>query len=81
MRVEEGTHGLFVKRALFLSENLALFGRYSKERFRFLLHVLATAVWARHTVMIVFVQADNFLEFLATIVAEVVVHGHGNLLG
>jgi hypothetical protein len=38
-------------------------------------------VWARHTVMIVFVQADNFLEFLATIVAEVVVHGHGNLLG
>jgi hypothetical protein len=29
--------------------------------------------------MIVFVQAYNFLEFLATVVAKVVVHRHGNL--
>jgi hypothetical protein len=55
----------------------AFFRRYCEERFGFLLHVLAATVGASHAVVIVFVQAKNLLEFLATIIAEIVIHGHG----
>jgi hypothetical protein len=34
-------------------------------------------VGARHVIMIVLIQAKDFFEFLATIIAEVIVHGHG----
>jgi hypothetical protein len=57
---------------------LALSSGYGEERGCFLFHVLTSAVRALH-IRFVFLQGlDEFEGFMA-VVAEIVVHGHGDL--
>src|SRR5271157_5643579 len=61
-----------------LAFRLTLLPGHSKKSGCFLLHVLAAALGA-FRVFFVFLQGKNQFEGLVTIVADVVVHGHGGL--
>src|SRR5208282_2369179 len=61
-----------------LTFRLALLSGHGVERGCFLLHVLAAALGA-FRVYFVFFQGENQFERFATIVADVVIHGHEGL--
>src|SRR5208283_2587307 len=63
---------------LFSRTNLTLLPGHGVEGGRFLLHVLAAALGA-FRVYFVFFQSENQFERFATIVADVVIHGHEGL--
>src|SRR5579864_3863240 len=56
---------------------LAFFRCHREERLSFLLHVPAPAVRAPYFLVIVLIQGQDFFKFLVAVVAEIVVHGHG----
>jgi hypothetical protein len=58
---------------------LAFSGCYGEKGVGFLLDVTTAAVRAGDVLFVVLVQGEGFLEFLVAIVAEIIVHGHGNL--
>src|SRR5208337_272145 len=57
---------------------LTLLPGYGIKRGHLLLDVLAAALGAFH-LYIVFLEGENYFEVLVAIVADVVVHGHGDL--
>src|SRR5208337_1951376 len=61
-----------------LASCLTLFAGHGIERGYLLLHVLAAALGAFH-LYLVFFQGEDHFEGFVTIVADVVVHGHGDL--
>jgi hypothetical protein len=56
---------------------LAFLRRYREERLGFLFDVSAATVRTANLIMIVLVQAEDFFKFFVAVIAEIIVHGHG----
>jgi hypothetical protein len=61
----------------FVVNFLAFLRRYREERLGFLFDVSAPAMGTANFLVIVLIQGEDFFKFFVAIVAEIVVHGHG----